>query len=235
MRLLAIESSAKTASAAIWDDGIVVAEYTTNHKMTHSQTLLPMIDEIVKRTGVNLADISAIAISKGPGSFTGLRIGSATAKGLGQALNLPIVEVPTLEGLAYNLSEYEGLVCPCMDARRNHVYGAIYTFEGGKAKQVCDTSLIEASGFVELVGRMAKETGKKPAFLGDGVGVVKAVLEESADFEYKLALPGNSTHRAASVAQSGSHRYEQGLIITAKEHVPDYLRPSQAEREMEQK
>ena len=128
MRLLAIESSAKTASAAIWDDGIVVAEYTTNHKMTHSQTLLPMIDEIVKRTGVNLADISAIAISKGPGSFTGLRIGSATAKGLGQALNLPIVEVPTLEGLAYNLSEYEGLVCPCMDARRNHVYGAIYIF-----------------------------------------------------------------------------------------------------------
>lgn len=235
MRLLAIESSAKTASAAIWDNGIVLAEYTTNHKMTHSQTLLPMIDEIVKRTGSNLAEMSAIVISKGPGSFTGLRIGSATAKGLGQALNLPIVEVPTLEGLAYNLSEYDGLVCPCMDARRNNVYGAIYTFEGGKAKQVCDTSLIEACEFVRLVGKMAEETGKKPAFLGDGVSVVTTALEELVDFEYKLALPANSTHRAASVAQAGVHRYDQGLIITAKEHVPDYFRPSQAEREMGQK
>ena len=235
MKILALDSSGLVASVAVVENDNLIAEYTINHKKTHSQTLVPMLDEVRNMTELDMESIDAIAVAAGPGSFTGLRIGSATAKGLGQALNLPIVEVPTLEGLAYNLSEYEGLVCPCMDARRNHVYGAIYIFEADKAKQVCDTSLIEAAEFVELVGRMAKETGKKPAFLGDGVGVVKAVLEETADFEYKLALPGNSTHRAASVAQSGAHRYEQGLIITAKEHVPDYLRPSQAEREMEQK
>lgn len=230
MRLLAIESSAKTASVALWEDGIVLAEYTTNHKMTHSQTLLPMLDEIVTRVGVDLAEVSAIAISKGPGSFTGLRIGSATAKGLGQALELPIVEVPTLEGLAYNVAEFDGLVVPCMDARRNHVYGAIYTFENGKATVLADTSLIEAAQLVELVKSKSIETGKKAVFLGDGVTVINAALDNS--FDYKIALPNNSTHRAASVAQAGAVRFVAGIIITAKEHTPDYLRPSQAEREM---
>lgn len=234
MRLLAIESSAKTASVAILEDDLLLAEYTTNHKMTHSQTLLPMLDEIVKRIGADLSEMSAIAISKGPGSFTGLRIGSATAKGLGQALNLPIVEVPTLEGLAYNVAEYDGIVCPCMDARRNHVYGAIYTFSEGKVQTVVETCLVEAADFVKIVGEKASELGKKPIFLGDGVSVVKPELA-NAQYEYKLANANSNTHRAASVAQAGAVRFAAGQMVTAKEHVPDYLRPSQAEREMELK
>ncbi len=234
MRLLAIESSSQTASAAIWEDYRVVAEYTVNHKMTHSQTLLPMIDEIVKRVGAVLQEFDAIGISKGPGSFTGLRIGSATAKGLGMSLGLPLVEVPTLEGLAYNFAGYSGLICPCMDARRKHVYGAVYIFENGRMEEVSATDLIEAQTYVSLVRRLSEEQGKKPVFLGDGVDVLREVLDKN-DFAYVIATSNNSTHRAASVAEAAAVRYRAQMTVSAEEHVPDYLRPSQAEREMEKK
>ena len=115
-----MDSSGLVASVALVSDGIMVAEYTTNFKKTHSQTLLPMIDEIVKMTGIALKEIDAIAVAAGPGSFTGLRIGSSTAKGLGLALGKPIIPVPTVEGIAYNLFGMNKLVCPIMDARRNH-------------------------------------------------------------------------------------------------------------------
>ena len=117
MRILGIESSSLVASTAIYEDGITMAEYTVDFKMTHSQTLLPMIDEMVKLVGIDLNTIDAIAVSGGPGSFTGLRIGSATAKGLGLALNKPLIHVPTLDATAYNLFGTSGLICPIMDAR----------------------------------------------------------------------------------------------------------------------
>ena len=129
MRILAIESSSLVASVAIVEDGVTLAEYTANFKMTHSQTLLPMIDSMVSLFGIDLSTIDAIAVSGGPGSFTGLRIGSATAKGLGLALDKPLIHVPTLDGTAYNLYGAKGLICPIMDARRNQVYTGIYRFE----------------------------------------------------------------------------------------------------------
>ena len=128
MKILALDSSGLVASAAIVEDDVLIAEYTTDYKKTHSQTLLPMLDEIRQMIDLDLHTIDAIAISAGPGSFTGLRIGAATAKGLGLALNLPLVEVPTLEGLAFNLWGTDKLVCPIMDARRNQVYTGIYEF-----------------------------------------------------------------------------------------------------------
>ena len=112
MKILALDSSGLVASAAIVEDDVLIAEYTTDYKKTHSQTLLPMLDEIRQMIDLDLHTIDAIAISAGPGSFTGLRIGAATAKGLGLALNLPLVEVPTLEGLAFNLWGTDKLVCP---------------------------------------------------------------------------------------------------------------------------
>ena len=129
MRILALDSSGLVATVAIVEDEQTVAEYTVNYKKTHSQTLLPMLDEIVKMTEYDLNTIDAIAVAGGPGSFTGLRIGSATAKGLGLALDKPLIHVPTVDGMAYNLFGCKGLICPMMDARRNQVYTGIYRFE----------------------------------------------------------------------------------------------------------
>lgn len=126
MRILGIESSSLVASTAIYEDGITMAEYTVDFKMTHSQTLLPMIDEMVKLVGIDLNTIDAIAVSGGPGSYTGLRIGSATAKGLGLALEKPLVHVPTMDAMAYNLYGTSALICPVMDARRGQVYTGLY-------------------------------------------------------------------------------------------------------------
>ena len=130
MKILAIDSSGIVATVAILDDDILVAEYTINYKKTHSQTLLPMIEEITKMTELDLKELDAVAIAGGPGSFTGLRIGSATAKGLGLALDVPLVSVPTLDALAYNLCGSADIVCPMMDARRQQVYTGVYSFYG---------------------------------------------------------------------------------------------------------
>ena len=132
MRILALDSSGLVASVAIVEknetDEQLIAQYTVNYKKTHSQTLLPMLDEVVKMTELDMSTIDAIAISGGPGSFTGLRIGSATAKGLGLALGKPLIHIPTLDGLAYNLYGTADIVCPIMDARRNQVYTGLYQF-----------------------------------------------------------------------------------------------------------
>ena len=128
MKILGLDSSGLVASVAVVEDDRLLAEYTTDYKKTHSQTLLPMLDELKKMIELDCSTLDAIAISSGPGSFTGLRIGSATAKGLGLALKKPLVEVPTLEGLAWNLWGASEIVCPVMDARRNQVYTGAYTF-----------------------------------------------------------------------------------------------------------
>ena len=128
MKILALDSSGLVASVAVMENDNLIAEYTMNYKKTHSQTLLPMLDEVKKMIELDLSTLDAIAVAAGPGSFTGLRIGSATAKGLGLALNLPIVPVKTVDALAYNLYGTDKLVCPLMDARRNQVYTGIYSF-----------------------------------------------------------------------------------------------------------
>ena len=137
MRILAIDSSGLVATVAVVEQdekavGKTVAEYTINYKKTHSQTLLPMLDEIVRMTELELGSVDAIAVAGGPGSFTGLRIGSATAKGLGLALEKPLIHVPTVDAHAYNLCYTDQIVCPIMDARRNQVYTGIYEFEDEK-------------------------------------------------------------------------------------------------------
>ena len=132
MKILGLDSSGIVASVAIVEDENLIAEYTVNYKKTHSQTLLPMLDELAKMTELDLDTIDAIAVAAGPGSFTGLRIGSATAKGLGLALKKPLVEIPTVDALAYNLYDANALICPIMDARRSQVYTGIYCFQDHK-------------------------------------------------------------------------------------------------------
>lgn len=143
MKIICLDSSGLTASVAILEDDQLVAEYNVTYKKTHSQTLLPMLDELKKMIDLDLATVDAIAIAKGPGSFTGLRIGSATAKGLSQALDKPIVEIGTLEGMACNLYGSSDIICPIMDARRQQVYTGVFMYEN----ILCDNAV--ASGSAE--------------------------------------------------------------------------------------
>ena len=230
MRILAIESSSLVASVAIVEDGVTMAEYTANFKKTHSQTLLPMIDAMVDLLGVDLATIDAIAVSGGPGSFTGLRIGSATAKGLGLALNKPLIHVPTLDGTAYNLYGAKGLICSIMDARRNQVYTGIYRFE--KDFEVVMEQ--DAMDMGELIDKL-NEMGERVIFLGDGVPVHEKLIAERMTVPYDFAPANVNRQRAASVAALGAVYFAEGKIETAADHGPDYLRKSQAEREREER
>lgn len=231
MKILALDSSGLTASAAVLEDQILTAEFTINYKKTHSQTLLPMVDEIRKLIELDMESIDAIAIASGPGSFTGLRIGAATAKGLGQALGKPLVEVPTLEGLAYNLCGARQLVCPLMDARRSQVYSGIYRFEpegGGWRLEVLEP---QCAADIGVILDKLNALGREVIFLGDGVPVFAGQIAGRLTAPYTFAPPNRSRQSAASVAALGAVYYAQGRTVSAAEHRPVYLRMSQAERE----
>ena len=227
MKILGLDSSGIVASVAIVEDDVLIAEYTVNYKKTHSQTLLPMLDEIAKMTELDLNSIDAIAVAAGPGSFTGLRIGSATAKGLGLALKKPLIAIPTVEGLAYNLYDISGLICPIMDARRKQVYTGIYRFTDHQLKVVEDQMAVPMETVIEKLNQY----GETVTFLGDGVPVFHELIAEKMTVPYSFAPAHVNKQRAAAVAALGEIDYRQGKTETAMEHVPDYLRVSQAERE----
>lgn len=227
MKILGLDSSGIVASVAIVEDDVLIAEYTVNYKKTHSQTLLPMLDEIAKMTELDLNSIDAIVVAAGPGSFTGLRIGSATAKGLGLALKKPLIAIPTVEGLAYNLYDISGLICPIMDARRKQVYTGIYRFTDHQLKVVEDQMAVPMETVIEKLNQY----GEAVTFLGDGVPVFHELIAEKMTVPYSFAPAHVNKQRAAAVAALGEIYYRQGKTETAMEHVPDYLRVSQAERE----
>lgn len=231
MKVLAIDSSGLVASVAIVEDDNLIAEYTINYKKTHSQTLLPMLDEIVKMTETDLNSIDAIAAAKGPGSFTGLRIGAATAKGLGLALDKPVVGIPTVEGLAMNLYGTGGLICPLMDARRNQVYTGIYRFQNGELWVVKDQLAVGIDEIVEALN----EIGKEVIFLGDGVPVYQTFIEQNITVPYFFAPAHMNKQRAASVATRALHYLKNGNYENAAAFGLEYLRLSQAERERMEK
>lgn len=231
MKILAIDSSGLVAGVAVVEDDVLLAEYTTNYKKTHSQTLLPMLDELRNMIELDLDTVDAIAIASGPGSFTGLRIGSATAKGLGLALNKPLVEVPTLEGLAWNLWGSTQLICPLMDARRNQVYTAAYEFvprgEGYKLQTVLPQQPMD---IVEMMNEL-NGLGREVVFLGDGVPVYLNLIRENIKVPYSLAPAGCNRQRAACVAALGALYFAAGQTVSAEAHKPEYLRKSQAEQD----
>ena len=231
MKILAIESSSLVASVAIVEDNTMVAEYTINYKKTHSQTLLPMIDEICKITDYRLEDIDAIAVSAGPGSFTGLRIGSATAKGLGLALKKPLIHIPTVEAMAYNFYDTDKYIVPIMDARRSQVYTGIYTNKKGIVKEILPQCIMSMDELIKKVN----EIGQPVVFLGDGVPVFREKIETDVLVEAVFATAGMNRQRASAVAELGKKYFLQGRTETATEHAPDYLRLSQAERERKMK
>lgn len=231
MRILAIDSSSMVATVAVVTDDILTAEYTINNKKTHSQTLLPMIYEIKEAIDLDMESIDAIAISGGPGSYTGLRIGSATAKGFGLALNKPIINVPTMDALAYNLFSSQYIVCPIMDARRRQVYTGIYRFQGTEMEVIKPQCIMMID---ELIYELDK-IGMPVMFLGDGVETDREEIEEKMATEHHYAPTSMNRQKASSVAALAALYYKKGKTETASKHVPEYLRLSQAERELKEK
>lgn len=235
MKILGIDSSGLVATIAVSENGQIKAEYTVNNKKTHSTTLLPMLSEISKMLEDDLSDVDAIAVSAGPGSFTGLRIGSATAKGLAEAWSKPIVSVPTVDALAMNMWGYNGVVCPLMDARRNQTYTGIYEFVMDGCEMRLEVIQEQCAVPLEEILNKVNELGKNVVFLGDGVPVFEEQIKATLKVPYTLAPASLNRQRAASVCVLGEQLYAQGKLDTAEGHGPEYLRMSQAERErMEQ-
>lgn len=231
MKILGIDSSGLVASVAVVEDDVMLAEYTVNYKKTHSQTLLPMLKEIADMIHLELSSIDAVAVAAGPGSFTGLRIGSATAKGLGLALDKPIIPVPTVDGLAYNLYGTDKLICPLMDARRNQVYTGIYEFREEKLQILEPQMAVAVTDIIEKLN----VRGRSVIFLGDGVPVYREILEREVKVPFYFAPAHLNKQRAGAVAVLGEKYFASGRAESADEHKPDYLRLSQAERERKEK
>lgn len=230
MKLLALDSSGLVASVAVLEDDSLLGEYTVNYKKTHSQTLLPMLDTVAQMIELDLNDLDAIAIAAGPGSFTGLRIGSATAKGLGLALNKPLIAVPTVDALAYNLFDTDKLICPLMDARRSQVYTGIYRFENHKLLPLENQMAVSVQELAEKLNAIGQEV----IFLGDGVSVYSQLLDELLGIPHTYAPAHVNKQRAAAVGALAALYYKEGKFVDAAAHQPEYLRKSQAEREREE-
>ena len=231
MKLLALDSSGLVASVAVTQDDTLIAEFTMNYKKTHSQTLVPMMEAIRQMTDLDLESIDAIAVAAGPGSFTGLRIGSATAKGLGLALDKPIVSVPTVDGLAYNLCGTADVVCPIMDARRGQVYTGLYEFIYTEGRYEMKTLVHQCAAAIETIAGQINQLGRRVIFLGDGVPVFQGKIPELLTVPYSYAESFQNSQRASVVAALGMQYYREGKYEKAEDHAPEYLRLSQAERE----
>lgn len=229
MKILGIDTTGQTASAALVEEDKLIAEFTLNYKLTHSQTIMPMIAEILERTETAKESIDCIACASGPGSFTGLRIGAATAKGLALGMGKPVVAVPTLDALAYNIFETDKFICPIMDARRGQVYAAFYQWEEGKLIRLSDY-MAEP---IETIMEIAEDFEYEVIFLGDGVPVHREKLAENPDFLFAPAYCNQQ--RAASVAALGMQLAAAGLAKPGDAFELIYLRKSQAEREREER
>lgn len=235
MKVLAIDSSGMTASIAVTEDEKLIAEYTIDYKKTHSQTLLPMLDEIKSMVELDLSTLDVVGVASGPGSFTGLRIGSATAKGLAMALHKPIAEVPTMDAMAYSLYGFEHVICPIMDARRNQVYTGFYSFERKDHNTVFRVLKEQFAADMEEVIEALNNLERRVIFLGDGVPVFRETIGEKLRVPFEFAPANCNRQRAASLAVLAGEYLKAGKVVEAAAHKPEYLRMSQAERERMEK
>lgn len=227
MKILAVDSSGVVASIALVTEDALVAEYSVDYKKTHSQTLLPMIDELMRMTETDPNTIDGIAIAAGPGSFTGLRIGASTVKGLGMVWDKPIIPVETVNSLACNYHGTESVICPLMDARRGQVYTGLFDFVGDELRVLEPQCCIMA----EEIFRKANALGRPIVFLGDGVSVNRRLIEEMVTVPYRMAPAHMAKQRAGSLGWLAGRYLANGQVVSAVEFVPEYLRQSQAERE----
>ena len=251
LKILALEASGPVAGCALAEDGRVIGEYNVNYGKTHSQTLVPMLDELRRQTELDMSTVDAIALTAGPGSFTGLRIGAATAKGIALGLEKPIIAVSTLESLAFNLYGTDALICPIMDARRQQVYTAVYDGRGraaasperpgpetddrpsGLPSYLCCVLPPQPMAMEDLIGKL-NVSGRNVIFLGDGVPVYRAAIDAALAAPHFYAPGHLSLQRAASTAILAGLLYEtrgESVLRNADEFRPEYLRRTQAEQQ----
>ena len=226
MKILAIETSAKSVSAAVVEGGVPLASAYQNMGLTHSRTLMPLVDGMLSDAGLRVQDMDLLAAAHGPGSFTGLRIGVSALKGLAWALEKPCCGVSTLAAMARNLAHMEGLIICAMDARRNQVYNALFLAQDGVLTRQCPDRAI---GLAELAEEIKNRP--EPKFVvGDGAGLCYNYLLEQ-DVPCRMAPPQLVMQNAVGVALAAEEMAAAGQVTTARDLVPVYLRLSQAERE----
>lgn len=233
--------------ALISQDG-KLQELASDQRLKHLQNLLPMIDQLLVQQGIALKAIDGIAVSQGPGSFTGIRIGIATAKALAQTLNVPVVSVPTLRAFAWNLPDYVGVICPIFDARRDQVYGGAYRWkETDRLEQLIPDGAYKLEDYLELLADGLCQSAEL-MFFGDGVEQCQSRIEEWNDSVYRMTLSGDEIQfsigyapeeqrlqKASSVAKLGLLLWNQGMGKSLFEIKPVYLRQAEAERKLLEK
>jgi tRNA threonylcarbamoyladenosine biosynthesis protein TsaB len=226
LRVLGIESATTVAGIALAEEEKVIAEVTLNTRKTHSQRLMPMLAQMLEEAEMDLADVDGLVVSAGPGSFTGLRIGMATVKGLAFACQKPVAAVSTLDSLAMNLQGNPGLICPVLNARRNEVYVSLYTFtDQGVLKRCEDFQAIAPAQLVDMLSRWQGTV----TFVGDGVDAYGRYFLEALGERARLASPLQNLPRAANLAWLGLERLKKGLAEDLSTLKPFYIRPSEAE------
>ena len=228
MLILALDSTAQVGSAALCEDEKLIAEYTINTGHTHSETLLPMVESVLKIAGYTVDDVDLFVCTAGPGSFTGVRIGASTIKGMAFGKDRPCIGVSTLEALALNGVALDGILCPAMNARRQQVYNALFASDGTSLTRLCED---RALAITELGEELATKCPDLPVYLmGDGAKLVYDALSESLG-ERLVMLPERLIHQSGyNTAMAGLRLYREGVRTTDFELAPIYLRPSQAER-----
>lgn len=223
MLICSVDSSATPASVCLLEDDKIIAEYYLNTGFTHSQTLMAMLESVLKISGKSADDIDLYAVNSGPGSFTGVRIGVSAVKGMAYALDKPCVEVSTLESMAYNLLGSHTIVCSCMDARRQQVYHGLFRVDGDKVERLCDDTAIAVD---DLLSGLPDH--EEIILVGDGAELVD---QSTDDPLITLAPPNLRYQRASSVALAAVEKYNRGEVVSPAALMPRYLRLSQAERE----
>ncbi len=228
MLILALDSSAAPASAALLEDGKILSEFYINTKQTHSQTLMPMVESVLKLTNKTLDDVTCMAVSAGPGSFTGVRIGVSCVKGLSMTRNIPCAGVSTLRAMAENARQLTGIVCAVMDARCGQVYNALFRAESGKLTRLCDDRALPIAELLEE----CKTFAEKIYLVGDGA---ELCYKTFAAIRAELLQPQLRFQRASGVAMAAQEMIENGQMVTPDALMPIYLRLPQAERELKAK
>ena len=228
MKILAIDTSAKAASACIAQEDKIIGEFFINTSLTHSQTLMPMIEQLCKNAQVPISEIEAVAVNAGPGSFTGVRIGVAAAKGLAFDKSLPCVAVSTLESMAYNALGSDCVVCAVMDARCSQVYNALFRVSGEKTERLCSD---RALSLTDLEQDIKAYGGEKIMLIGDGAEITFEFLRNSLS-NVILAPVNIRIQKASSTALAAFKRISEGKLTTDEKLMPAYLRLPQAQREL---
>lgn len=229
--VLGIDTSSIVATIAVLNEEKLRAEYIVNNKKTHSEKMMVVLNQVLEDSGITVKDIDVVAVAKGPGSFTGIRIGMACAQGIAHALNKPMVGVNTFDGLAYNLMGYDGLLCPMINAQRQEVYTALYRWEDDKLKRLWDYKLIKVDKLLKDLSALKE----KVVVLGDGMPLLKKYLNENQSENIVISHPVFSMPRASSVAAAALQEYNRGNTQNCFSIKPFYIRKSSAEEKWEER